>query len=323
MNEIQRIPETMTTNDLRIMPDSFPLPDRADTFARPLSDVDQIALAQRREFANRQAEAANGVLAAIQDRETPPSEDDWGAIYESLTLWRSRLDAGRLGQGIVQGKDRITTLITDGSPNRDRIGDPGRLRAGAAWSSDAQAWVGGEPTPASRAVAEAGKRAIARFEVEDNHGDELQNIIQLSDGSVLNGNRIVRGGLARRIALELRNGVAARGHDVSRFETGGDLLFTVTADEADRITIFNAVMQVLANERPGQCSEQTWANIAYLLYQSPKYKKGSDAVIRTFLVVSGTYLLGYVPKLSQDIDLRAYTSTQSDFVDYMTQRQSR
>jgi hypothetical protein len=310
--------EILTGRTHLIGPESFPMPDRADTFARPLSDADQTTLASRREFGVRQAEAANDVLAALQTLEQPLTANDWNEVYETLTRWRSSLDAARLGQGVAQGRDRITTPITDESPNRDRVGNLGRLRAGATWSDEAQAWVGGLETPASRIVAEAGARAATRFDAEGITGDELQNTVHLPDGTVMRGNRIVRGEAAHQIALELKRGVAARGHDVGQFETGGeDMMFTITADAADRAAIFQAALQELTSQQPGQCTREAWANVAYLLYQSPQYKKGSDAVIRTFLVAAGTHLVGEAPILPQDIDLRAYISTQDEFVRYV------
>lgn len=305
---------------IAISPESFPLPDRADTFARPLSDADQAVLERRKEFASKQAEAANHSLDTLRTLEHPPTADDWAEVYEGLTNWRSSLDAARLGKGVKQGRDRITTPITDESPNRDRVGHVGRLRDGAVWNDRTQAWTGGQETPASLVVAEAGSRALGRFEAEGVAGDELQNIIRLPDGSAVHGNRIVRGQTSRQIALELKRGVEARGLDVSQFETGGDdMMFTITADSEDRQTIFGAALQELADQTPGHCAPETWANVAYLLYQSPQYKKGSDAVIRTFLVTAGAYLMGRAPVLPQDIDLRAYTSSQDEFVRYVLQ----
>lgn len=76
-------------------------------------------------------------------------------------------------------------------------------------------------------------------------------------------------------------------------------------------------MNEIANNEPGQASFDTWANIAYLLYQGPQKKRGSDAVLRSFLVASGTHLLGQPPILPQDIDLRAYAVGQDKFVDYL------
>lgn len=310
--------EILTNVVERIEANAFPLPDRADTFARPLTDADEAELAERRKFAEGQAEESTYELGKLREIEGVPSSDTWTEMYGSITKWRSNLDAARLGKGIVQGKDRITTPITDKSPNRDRIGDLGRLRAGSSWSDDEQAWVGGEPTPASSVVAAAGERAHARFETEGVAGDRLQNTVRLPDGRLINGNEIIKGAAAKQLVLELKQGVEDRRLDVSQFETGGDMIFMVTASEENRNLIFQAAMDELEklSHQPNEWNQEAFANIAYLLFQSPQFKKGSDAVIRTFLVTAGAYL-GEVPKIPQDIDLRAGTMTQDDFIQYV------
>ncbi len=306
-----------TTLNAHIGPESFPLPDRADTFVRPLNDADQMELDERLGFATLQSEAANGALTVLNTCATPTAET-WASLYASLTQWRSGLAVARFERGVVHSRDRITLPITDASPNCDRIGRFGRLLAGSVWSDEAQAYVDGIPTPASRIMEAAGERARERFIAEDIPGDELQNMVRLPDGSVVCGNRIVKGHAARAVALELKRRVEARGHDVSQFETGvDDIMFTITANEAGRRTIFQSAMQELASQKSQECTPETWANIAYLLYQSPQYKRGSDAVIRTYLVAAGAYLLGSAPVLPQDIDLRAYTMSQNDFVSYL------
>lgn len=196
------------------------------------------------------------------------------------------------------------------------------MRAGSAWSDEAQAWIGGEETPASHVVATAGDRALARFETEGVSGDVLQNWVHLPDGTAVPGNQIVRGEMAKRVVLDLKNGVEKRGLNVSQFETGGNMVFMVTADEASRAAIFQAAMQELErfSQQPGQCTPETLANLAYLLFQAPQNKKGSDAVIRTFLVTAGTYLTNVTPVLPQDLDLRAGTMTQRQFIQYATRQ---
>lgn len=303
-----------------ITAESFPFPDRADTFARPLSEGDQRRLEGLRRFAGLQAAAANKALETLAASGATPTVEDWSKIYQSLTDWRSGLNAAHFGKGVVQGKDRITTPITDASPNRDRIGAVGRLRANSQWSDEAQSWVGGEQTPSSRVAERAGERVTRRFDAEAPDSDELQNIVRLPDGTAVNGNKIVRGRKAAQIAQEIKQGVAARGHDVSQFDTGGDMMFTVTATEADRTRIFAAAMdrlQELSSLPKNEITDKDLAEVVYLLYQSPLNKKGSDAVTRPYYVVAGKYLQGKAPAVPQDIDLRAYTMSQDQFVQYM------
>lgn len=127
--------------------------------------------------------------------------------------------------------------------------------------------------------------------------------------------RLLRGAPARHAAAELAARIGARGGDTSRIVTGGDLLYTATASEADRKEIFHAAMALLARHHPARCAAQTaWLRAAYLLYQAPRRKRGSDATIRTFLIATGTALLDHPPALWHDIDLRAYVQPQHQFV---------
>lgn len=244
-------------------------------------------------------------------------------IYRSLIQWRSGLEPARFGQGIEQTRDRTTLPITDQSPNDDRIGEVPRQRRGAAWNYEAQAYIGGTTTPASKILKAAGERAINRFVAEGVTGDVLQNFVRLPNGNAVQGNKIIKGEAANAIIQAQKERVERSGRSTSQFDTGGgvDLVFMETASETDRAIIFQAAMQELErlSQQPDQCTPEALANLAYLLFQSPHNKKGSDAVIRTFLIVAGTYLTGEAPVLRQDVDLRAGTMAQDNFVQHATQ----
>ncbi len=301
-----------------ITKDDFPFPGRADTFARPLSESDRAELEGRKEFAGWHATAANAGVARLRALGPRPTAAQWRAEYGTLIDQRAEQGVAQFGQDHTTGKERFQIPITDESPNRDQIGSTGRLRAGSVWSDEAQAWVGGEPTPASRTFEEAGQRAKERFAAEEVTGDVLQNRVRLSDGSEVDGNQIVTGEAAEQIALELKAQVAARGIDVSTFETKGeDLSFTITAKAADRERILQDAFDQLG--RPEKLTIHTWADNAYKLFQAPENKRGSDSVIRTFIAEIGEYDLGRVPKFPHDIDLRANTMSQSDFVNYLVE----
>ncbi|MDQ3576911.1 MAG: hypothetical protein M3443_04775 [Actinomycetota bacterium] len=57
-----------------------------------------------------------------------------------------------------------------------------------------------------------------------------------------------------------------------------------------------------------------WLRSAYLLYQAPRTKRGSDATNRTFLIAAGICLLGHTPVLRHDIDLRAVVRPLGQFL---------
>lgn len=105
-NPFTNLQEQLSNTTTLIKPDCFPMPDRADTFARPLSEADATALTKRREFATRQAEEANTELTTLCELKTVPTANDWANVYNSITQWRSGLDAARLGQGVTQSRDR-------------------------------------------------------------------------------------------------------------------------------------------------------------------------------------------------------------------------
>jgi hypothetical protein len=314
-----------------VTPDSFPMPDRANTFpyGQPQTEAEQEKLAKTQAFAELEAAEANRVLGELRSPEFPGTADAWRGVYGEVTNWRFNLAVASSGHQFVEGAQgipaeaqRVLMPITDDATNRDRIGTNGRLRFRPEWDDTQQTFVGGQPTPASEISDTVGRIAEERFAAEGNATDTLQTAVTLPDGRVVNGNKLVRGETAKAIPQALKQGVAARGHDVSRFDLGGDgIMFSETGTEADRAAIFEAAMDALASEQPGQMSIDSWANTAYLLYQAPQYKRGTDAVIRTFLVAAGTRLLGEAPVVPQDVDLRAYTMGQEAFVEYVKSAQ--
>lgn len=74
-------------------------------------------------------------------------------------------------------------------------------------------------------------------------------------------------------------------------------------------------MDLLARKHVSTAAALTaWLRAAYLLYQAPRRKRGSDATIRTFLIAAGTHLLAYPPLILHDIDLRGYVRPAEQFV---------
>ncbi|MFC9250643.1 hypothetical protein [Amycolatopsis thailandensis] len=228
--------------------------------------------------------------------------------HRALSEWRYNVACeapGRLGVGLPLDAERFRTSLRAGGPNFDRVGDLGRLRAGAAWDERSRTFRGGAPTPASEILRAYGQAALERF-AEERAGDVLVNQVVVPSGRLLPGNRLVRGMAAQRVAAELAERIAARGGDPNRMEVGGDPVYVVTADPDNADRLFAMALRLLADavDLDEDARLQKWQQARYLLYQAPQMKKGSDAVTRVFLVAVGAVLLGAAPVLEQDVDLR-------------------
>jgi hypothetical protein len=290
-----------------ITTDSFPTP------ALALRSADPAELARVRAFADHQAQAAEALRRRLAEQLPTATLTERVALLEraftDLIQWRyqlARRSPGRIGIGIPLDADRFRRTIRDAGPNFDRLGDLGRLRAGAHWDPATKTYQGGQPTPASKIMAHYGQTARDRFAAEGPDSEVLQNEVLLPGGRLVKGNRLVRGAAAARIADALVARVRARGQDVSRMEVGGELLFAITADTADADVLHAAALSRLAYafELDRRDRIQNWQTARYLLYQSPRTKKGSDAVTRVFLVAVGAVLFDQAPTMQQDADLR-------------------
>lgn len=292
-----------------ITADSFPTPHLA------LRTNDPATLARVGSFADLQAAAAEDVRRRLFDADLPnrPFHEVLGelrAVFSALTQWRHQLAhaaPGRLGVGIAPDTAHYLMSHREGGESYDRLGYTGRLRCGATWDLDTRTFVGGEETPASAIITRYGCAALARFEVEAPN-DTLQNLVRLPDGREFTGNRLVRGDTAGRIAEKLKARVAGRGCDTTQFETGGNPVYAVTAYPEDADIVHGVALFHLAGAfNPSLLRDEritAWQESRYLLYQGRQTKKGSDAVIRVFLVAVGAVLFGQPPVMEQDVDLR-------------------
>lgn len=274
---------------------SFPTPDLA------LRSRDPVELRRVRAFAAAQAAAAES--ARLRLLVGPLDVFALHAVYSDLIHWRHRLALaapGRIGQGLPLDASRFVTSLVDGGPNYDRIGPMGRLRHGSVWDPASRTYVGGAETPAYRVMVRYGRAVSDRFARCHNSGDVLVNLVTLPSGRVLPGNRLVRGAAAAAVSAALLARLARRGRDTSRIETGGSPCYAISAPDPSRAAMFAAALTLLADAP----SLSSWQAARYLLYQSPQTKKGSDAVIRAFLVAVGSVLFGHPPVLDQDVDLR-------------------
>ncbi|MET8795423.1 hypothetical protein ABZV91_03020 [Nocardia sp. NPDC004568] len=288
----------------------FPLPARVLRFAVPFTKQAAAEVAELRTFARWQAAAANAMIARLRALGREPTPEDWLAEYRRLMDERDtkkRLDPDSL----------FDTPITDDYPNIDQFG-PVVAGEGSVWDFEKRQYVGGYPTPASENYREIGELAVARFRIAGIPGDELQNRVRLSGETEVNGNRILRGESAEQAIRDHIERGAARGFDVSNWRWSAvtpETPVTFTATEADRRLILQDAVDQLA--RPGAFTTEEWADAAYKLFQSPERKNGSDGVIRTYLAAAAAYRMGRVPVFPHDIDLRAMTMEQRDFVKYV------
>lgn len=295
-----------------ITADCFPTPDLA------LRSTDPAEARRVRGFRHEQAAAAEATRARLAV-ELPCAHghaDRVGVLrdaYDHLLRWRYELALRaphRLGSGVPLDAERFRTTLSESGANFDRLGYLGRLRDGATWDPATRTYQGGQDTPAHRIMLHYGRAALDRFQHAAFGYDPnvLFNPVRLPDGTALQGNVLVRGRRADAVAAELVARLAGRGHDTSRVEVGGVAIYAITAHDINRAIMLDAALDLLAADR---VTVRTWQQVRYLLFQAPIMKKGSDAVIRAFLVATGAVLLGRPPVLAQDVDLRCIVLGQS------------
>lgn len=301
------------------------MPITAECFPTPallLRTNDPAAQHDVREFAQTQAEAACALFHTLTEALHQAHDVDarvtaFMAAFDAAEDWRyriavaSRQSTGRYGAGHAE---RFRTPVTDDNPNLFRLGEHQRFRDGAVWNPGTRTYTGGVETPASRTMRLFDALATARL-TQSPSLNVVSNRVLLPGGRVAHGMRLLSGDAARRAATEMVGRIAARGGDTSRIITDGDLIYIVSSPENDRRTIFRSAMVLLAQDYVSTATAlAAWLQSAYLLYQAPRKKRGSDATTRTFLVAAGTCLLGHPPVLLHDIDLRAYVRPATQFV---------
>ncbi|MBW4722407.1 hypothetical protein [Saccharothrix obliqua] len=266
------------------------------------------------EFAQHQATEAERLRVRLandlRDTTSPQARAMllWTA-YAEAHAWRYSLALNTPdSRGTLLEAQRVLLSLDKAGSNADRLGYVGRHRDGADWDDQLRQYVGGTPTPAHDVLLHYGQLAHARFAAEHVHRDVLRNPVQLPDGHTITGNALVRGRVATRIAEHLAARRAARGHDVSRMETGGQPIYAVSAPTWSRDLCWGAGMGLLGAAEPEDTT--AWWNAAYLLYQGIRHKRGSDATLRVFLVAAGAVLLDQPPVLPHDLDLRCMVLDQ-------------
>jgi len=295
--------------------ENFPTPRMAIRGDLTLSDVDW--------FAAEQANAANLAVDYLDNTLDSTTESQQPAVFASLhdqlVDWRYQVAVAH-GSSTSQA-ERFLVPITDETPNIDPVGsNVGFWNKGSKWDESLGREAGGEETPATRLVVEVGEWINARFDEEGNPGDFLQNQVRLPNGQMVNGNSLLRGEVAHEQNRQGIERAKNNGVDTSQFDYKGDFIYTKTATEADRTTIRRALYDYLTQleavyQRGETVTVRQWAEAAYLLYQSPENKKGSDALSRVYLMALASRWMQTAPAMPDDIDWRAYTKGQRRFVD--------
>lgn len=299
---------------------SFPVPGII------LRSADPAAQAPWREFAGSQAAIARATCELLIERlrGTPGASHraaELTTAFEAIEGWRYRLALASPhpdGRYAAAHAERFRTPVTDDNPNLFRIGEPERYRDAATWDDAARCYTGGTETPASATMRRYAALAARRLAASP-HAEHADNLVALPGMRQAQGTRLLHGEAARRAAAEIARRITARGGDASRISTAGDLVYAASAPEASRHATFGSAVSLLAAIAPDLASApRAWARAAWRLYQAPRAKRGNDAVIRVFLIATGTCLLGKPPVLPHDIDLAAYVHEEGSFVSQVT-----
>lgn len=282
-------------------------------------------------FAEEQAKAANAAYNFLQLALQHTPESQWpevfAVLHSELVYWRYELAAahgtGSSGEAAPKDATHFLDLITDGHPNYPNVDPVGAdvefWNKGYKWDEEKGRYAGGEKTPATQVVAEAGEWAVARLAQEGDERGFLRNQFRLPGGRLVNGNSISRGEAAREHNINGIKRAKTSGAETNRTEIGGDIVHIQTASEANRAIIREALYDYLAkleetHQQGGTITVEQWAQVAYLAYQSPQTKKGSDAVTRVMLLALASRWMQPIPKMPDDIDWRAYIVGQDRFI---------
>ncbi|ONM48492.1 NUDIX domain-containing protein [Nocardia donostiensis] len=216
--------------------------------------------------------------------------------------------------------DKFRSRHLSDHPGIDTFGAKHREKDGSRWDDDAQLWRGGKETPAFETFRAIGEIIRSRFDNDAPDADVLQNIIELYDGTLEHGNTLYRGRAAEEV------NTARQGYDRGRvdpFDPGAEKFITVTAHPENQRRIFESAIAEMdtALSSPADRSAEAarhYANAIYMLFQAPLIMRGSDTVIRTFASIAGLLLFGEPPILPHDVDVQAYSRSQSNFVRWLT-----
>jgi hypothetical protein len=162
-------------------------------------------------------------------------------------------------------------------------------------------WLPDPEAPAFKMLKRLEKVGLERL--DGSHG--LQNRVRLRSGRRVNGNTV-------------------------RYIPGPQEVRTVTAEPDDREVLRRASFEALAELEEARAADGTdpedpeqrlaFADAAYFLVQGPEFKRGSDAIMRTFLVAAHTRVFDAAPVLPQAIDLDGMVRGQEGFSQVMREQ---
>lgn len=276
---------------VRITGRSFPTPDLVKTVNNPAA-WDQLG-----GFAEVQAAEAAAALGVLEERLASAGSRaervaGFEAAYRHVAEWRYQV--------ALQGQ--WTRPHASADDVRATIGE-GHMRYRLSPSAGNR-----EPgTPAWKLLSELEAVALERM----GRDHRMQNVVTLRGGETVNGNRLVFLAAPRDPA------------------TGGpylgspDQVVTETADQADCEVLRRASFDALAELEEARAAgaadprdpeqRRTFTDAAYFLVQGPEFKRGSDAIMRTFLVAAHARVFDAAPVLPQAIDLDGMVRGQDGF----------
>lgn len=278
---------------------SFPTPQRVLTSTDPNEHVRLAAFAaQQVDGARRAVE----VLEPLWRKARTPEERVRAleAAHATVVGWRYELALRSPGKHVhdhVVGAERFVLPMNDTTLNWDRL------------NSTAKDGVG---TPGAQVMRDV--EAMARKQFGRRHnGDTVHNIVDL-DGVPWVGTTLVRGLAACAVADKVTQRLNARG--IFDVDFGEDPVFSRIPCDASRAAFFQHALGLLARiDGRGCVPRDRWYEALYLLLLSPKYKRGGDAVCRTFAVAAAEAVLaGDIPPFSHDVDFRAFVLPQQRFL---------
>jgi hypothetical protein len=264
----------------RITARSFPTPDLLKTTNNPAL-WDQLG-----GFAQVQAAEANAALELLDERLAKAGSSEeraaaFEAAYQHVTEWRYQV--------AVQGQWT--------RPNSEVEAFRTPIPAGE--------WMDYKLTPAVAGREPGSPAFVLLTELEQVAKDRLKNSLNLHNPVNLPDGRTVRGNLLDQ-----------------EFYPG--LVITGTARFEDREQLRRASFEILADletqradtgELDPRDSElrQKFTDAAYCLIQGPEMMRGSDSIMRTFLVTAHTRVFDAAPVLPQAIDLDGMVRGQEGF----------
>ncbi|MFF0264277.1 hypothetical protein [Kribbella sp. NPDC004536] len=263
---------------------SFPTPDLLKRTNNPAA-WDQLA-----GFAQVQAAEANAALQLLSARladagSTAERAAAFEAAFRHVSDWRYEVAAEQRWTRPGSDVEEFRTAI---EPDNARI-----------------YWI----TPSVDEYDPGSPGLLLRTELDQVARDRLmghsalQNVVTLRDGRTINGNLLNR----------------------SIYHFG---VTTETAAYADREVLRQASFETLAELETQRADEgrldphdpelrQKFTDAAYFLIQAPEMKRGSDAIMRTFLVTAHTQVFDAAPVLPQAIDLDGMVRGQQGFNEVM------